>query len=142
MWSEFFFIVHLWLEFFFIVHLRKGLILISEGFEKWKKMKLSSNFFLRNDPPLTKPFGAHYSYNAAHWPNKLWTLVESGSQTNYTFMRIPETFNGFLFKGTVSVISNDPPCKDGNTQFTTVPLKPLSDKKCGRYFRFSKFKSV
>ena len=27
------------------------------------------------------------------------------------------------FKGTVSVISNNPPCKDGNTLFTTVPLK-------------------
>ena len=26
-------------------------------------------------------------------------------------------------KGIVRVISSDPPCKDGNTRFTTVPLK-------------------
>ena len=26
------------------------------------------------------------------------------------------------FKGTVHVISSDPSCKDGNAQFTTVPL--------------------
>ena len=32
-----------------------------------------------------------------------------------------------LLKGTVSVISSDPPCKDGNARFTTIPLKALSD---------------
>ena len=31
-------------------------------------------------------------------------------------------------KGTVSVISSDPPCKDGNGWFTTVPLIILSDQ--------------
>ena len=31
------------------------------------------------------------------------------------------------FKGTVSIISSDPPCKDDNVRFTTVPLKPLED---------------
>ena len=31
-------------------------------------------------------------------------------------------------KGTLSIISSDPPCKDANAQFTTVPLKPLSDQ--------------
>ena len=31
-------------------------------------------------------------------------------------------------KGTVSVISSDSPCKDGNPRFTTAPLKALSDK--------------
>ena len=30
--------------------------------------------------------------------------------------------------GTKSVIWSDPPCKDGNARFTTVPLKPLSDQ--------------
>ena len=30
-------------------------------------------------------------------------------------------------EGTVSVILSDPPCKDGNDRFTTVPLKALSD---------------
>ena len=28
----------------------------------------------------------------------------------------------------VSVISHDPPCKDGNLWFTTVPLKDLYDQ--------------
>ena len=36
-------------------------------------------------------------------------------------------------KGTVSVISSCPSCKDGNIRFTTVPLNPLSEHKCGRY---------
>jgi len=30
----------------------------------------------------------------------------------------------FLFKGTVSLISRDPPCTDGSAWFTMVPLKP------------------
>ena len=41
----------------------------------------------------------------------------------------------------ISVISCDHPCKDGNTRFTTVPLKTLSDQvwiRC-KYFLFSKF---
>ena len=33
-----------------------------------------------------------------------------------------------LVKRTVGVISSDPPCKDGNARFTTVPLKALSDQ--------------
>ena len=40
---------------------------------------------------------------------------------NYKFYHI------FHFKGTVSVVSSDPPCKDGNARFTTVPLTPKSD---------------
>ena len=35
---------------------------------------------------------------------------------------------GVGLKGTVIVISNDPPCKDGNTRFTTEPLKALSNQ--------------
>ena len=31
-------------------------------------------------------------------------------------------------KGTVSIKSSKPPCKDGNTRFTLVPIKPLSDQ--------------
>ena len=31
-------------------------------------------------------------------------------------------------KGTVGVFSSDPPCKDGNAQFTKVPFKDLSDQ--------------
>ena len=32
-----------------------------------------------------------------------------------------------MLKGTVSVISSDPPFKDFNVRFTTVPGKPTSD---------------
>ena len=31
-----------------------------------------------------------------------------------------------MFKGTVNVISSDPPFKDGNSHIITVPLKPLN----------------
>ena len=37
---------------------------------------------------------------------------------------------------TVSVISSDPPCKDGNARFTTVLLKALSDQVWIRYACF------
>ena len=33
-----------------------------------------------------------------------------------------------LVKGTVSVILSDPPCKESNVRFTTVPLKPKTLK--------------
>ena len=32
----------------------------------------------------------------------------------------------FSFKGTVSVILSDPPCKVGNARFTRVPLEAFS----------------
>ena len=44
---------------------------------------------------------------------------------------LSRTMNILIFKGTVSVISSDRPCKDGNTRFTTVPTKSYSDRKCG-----------
>ena len=47
-----------------------------------------------------------------------------------------------FFKGTVSVILSDPPGKDGYAQVTTVPLKLLSEQKCGGYCCFSRFRSV
>ena len=31
-----------------------------------------------------------------------------------------------VVRGTVSVVSSDPPYKEGNVRFTTVPSKPLS----------------
>ena len=37
--------------------------------------------------------------------------------------------NLILIKETVSVILSDPPCKNSNVQFTTVPLKPLNLSK-------------
>ena len=42
----------------------------------------------------------------------------------------------------LSAILSDPPCKDGNVQFTSVPLKPLSHQKCERYCHFPESKSV
>ena len=40
-------------------------------------------------------------------------------------------------KGTVRVISSDPPCKDDNVRFATVPLKALSDQVWIRHQCFS-----
>ena len=40
-------------------------------------------------------------------------------------------FTETYIKRTVSVILSDPPSKDENIRFTTVPLKPQSDKKYG-----------
>ena len=48
----------------------------------------------------------------------------------------------FTLKRTVSVISSDPPYKDGNARFTTSLLKPLSDELCGKYCRFSRISSA
>jgi len=48
--------------------------------------------------------------------------------------------NNLLVKGTGSLISSDPPCKNGNTRFTTVPLKALSDQVWKRYSFFCIFK--
>ena len=59
--------------------------------------------------------------------------------SNYTG-RINDKVTMITFKGTVSVISSDPPCK--NFQFTRVPLKPESDQKSGRKCNFSDSKSV
>ena len=36
-------------------------------------------------------------------------------------------------KGTVSVVSSDPPCKEGNAQFTTVPLKTFCVRQVQKY---------
>jgi len=37
-------------------------------------------------------------------------------------------------KWTVSIISRDPYCKEGNTRFTTVPFKPLTVYRVERSF--------
>ena len=37
-------------------------------------------------------------------------------------------------KGTVSIISSDPPYNDGNARFTTEILKPKFIQTSGRYF--------
>ena len=47
----------------------------------------------------------------------------------YTVENKKRIFNeNILIKGTVSVMSSDPPSKDSNARFTKVPLKPLSDQ--------------
>ena len=38
-----------------------------------------------------------------------------------------------MYKGIVSIISNDSPGKDGIARFTTIPLKALSDQVSSRY---------
>ena len=37
----------------------------------------------------------------------------------------------WVVKGTASLVSSDPPYS--NARFTTVPMKPKPDQKCGRY---------
>ena len=46
---------------------------------------------------------------------------------------LSRTMNILMFKGTVSIISSDPPCKDGYARFRTVPPKPYSDQKWGKW---------
>ena len=46
----------------------------------------------------------------------------------------------YTLKGTVSVISNDLPCKVGSALFTKVPLKALCNKVCIKYACFSLLK--
>ena len=41
---------------------------------------------------------------------------------------VSSTLNFKAFKGTVSVISSDPQCKDGNVRFTTIPLLALTNQ--------------
>ena len=43
----------------------------------------------------------------------------------------------FFLKGTESVILMDPPCKDDNAKFRTVPMKPFAGQKCGDIIVFS-----
>ena len=33
-----------------------------------------------------------------------------------------------VYRGTVRAILSDPPCKDGNARFTTMPWKTFSDQ--------------
>ena len=52
------------------------------------------------------------------------TSILSFYNYNYLFNVVARKVKcRFRIKGTVSVTSSDPPCKDGNAQFTTVPLK-------------------
>ena len=46
-------------------------------------------------------------------------------------------FKKIKFKRIVSVILNNLSCKHANVPFTSIPLKPLSDRNCGKYCRFS-----
>ena len=50
--------------------------------------------------------------------------------------KVIECLTRVLVKGTVSVISRDPTCKESNARFKPVTLKPFSDKQFGSYGRF------
>ena len=56
------------------------------------------------------------------WP--FWCLLR-----DCTLLVLPgilvTILNNTQLKGTVRLISSDPPCKDGNAWYTTVPLKPF-----------------
>ena len=47
--------------------------------------------------------------------------------TNLSFLKQSDLDKSIFFKGTVSVILSDPPCKNDYTRYTTVPLKALSE---------------
>ena len=64
---------------------------------------------------------------------KMKVLQMSDSKLFYTLSHVSE----LMFFYNFILISSDTPCKDGNVEFTTVPLKP--DQQCGRYCRFSRF---
>ena len=60
----------------------------------------------------------------------LFTFFSLGSEgkVNFSIFRWHTMFLLYVFytfKGTVSVFSSDPPCKESNARFTTVLLKPL-----------------
>ena len=65
------------------------------------------------------------------YPGFLWADIKSGNFDQIIFCQLKET---------VSVISINPQCKDGNARRNPLNLNLI--KKCGRYHRFSDSKSV
>ena len=61
-----------------------------------------------------------------------WNILKSSYKHKYSKQENKEieTLTSQNFKGTVSVISSDPPCRDGISRFTTIPLKRQSDQFC------------
>ena len=63
-------------------------------------------------------------------------MKQEGWETEEGFMK-PKNDESFCYlytlKATVRVISCNPPCKDTNVWFSTVPLKALSDQAWIRY---------
>ena len=59
----------------------------------------------------------------------------------YPHISAKTSFPAFL-KGTVSVISSNPLCKNGNARFTNLPLKALSDQVWNRYSCFGSSKLI
>ena len=68
------------------------------------------------------------------YPQKLYLIKYELDINVLIYSNCPFSFAPAFFffniKGTVGVISSEPPCKDGNVRFTTVPLKALSDQVC------------
>ena len=55
-----------------------------------------------------------------------FSLKDTTGSDPYRLYNLGRTF----FNRTICIISIDPPCKDGNARFTTVPFKPSTDQCC------------
>ena len=84
--------------------------------------------------------------NISNWPMQntmatLWIITAVNSfHTPWSVSSKPKQTN--VFKGTVSVILSDPPCKNGNARLTTVPLQALSDQVIKFFYTFCSDKGV
>ncbi len=77
----------------------------------------------------------YYIYNG-----QILLNVYFQSKKNLLIILIQDTRHGSFqvsLKGFGRMVSNDTPFKDGKARLAMVPLIPTSDKKCGRYCRFS-----
>ena len=66
-----------------------------------------------------KELGIYLKKNGGGWD---WYLTDKDGGI-FKLRKKTGKGGGSPLKGTVSVISSDPPCKDGNARFTTVPLE-------------------
>ena len=64
----------------------------------------------------------------SHEPIQIIQVSITFSDINLNLFVPSVNSRSFYIKGTVSVITCDPPCKDGNIRFTAIPLKALSDQ--------------
>ena len=70
---------------------------------------------INTEPTLYRPFHAQCSMLNAQW----WGEEREGGKTTENIWAV------FVFKEHLSVVFSDPPSKDGNAKFTTVPLFKL-----------------
>ena len=62
-------------------------------------------------------------YNGDYWREN--ACQARGQQVGFFFN---SWWEGQALNELLAFISSDPPCRDDNAEFTTVPLKPLSDQ--------------